>query len=157
MQRHGVMLGRVGGIHDAVLVCVLLFVADLFLDWHRTGVNVVGVMRMHMGSSGWEGWGGVAGVFALALAAVELARGRGLPRWLAPALALGMVAATIAIAGGTHASAGAVAIGTGAARWPAWAGLVLATLAAAAAVLAFIAEPEQETLASPNHTQGAAP
>ena len=60
-------------LHDALLVLVLLFVADLFWARHRTRVDVAGVMSMHTGSSGWAGWGAAAGVFALTLGVLAAA------------------------------------------------------------------------------------
>ena len=101
--------------HDAAKLVALgaasLFVGDLLLTWHGTD------------SSGWTGWGLVAGLLALVVDALAGARGEHPLAMLVSAS--GMVAATslVVAAGDTH--------------WPAWLGLALAGVAAAACLDAY--------------------
>ena len=41
---------------DVAIVAGALFVADLFLDWQRTSVHLVGATHLEIAHSGWSGW-----------------------------------------------------------------------------------------------------
>ena len=129
--------------HALALIGALLFV-DLFLDWHRATVSVTGVVDVEAGSSAWAGWGAVAGVLLVALLLWEgsrlpradVARGASAAN-VSLILALGVAVFTVIefFSGTADVQAGPlVAVGVHGRQWPAYAGLVLATLLAIAAV-----------------------
>lgn len=127
----------------------LLFV-DLFLPWHNASVSVGGAISVDAESSAWAGWGGaVAGVLVAMLLAWEGLRlfgGRDVRRggaWLA----FGAAAfTTIEFFAGTVTSVvgPGVLVDVQDRQWPAYAGLVLAGLLVAAAVLVLEQPVERE-------------
>ncbi len=117
---------------------VLLF-ADLFLDWRKLTVDLP-ALQLNTGSSGWAGWGVVAGVLLVALLAWESARWAGYrsadPDAIPAIMSLGVLAFVIVrfFEDATNVSVGGVVnIGEASRQWPAYAGLVLAVVVAAAA------------------------
>jgi hypothetical protein len=133
-----------------LLASVAFFLVLLFLDWHRTSVQVLGDPDAVAASSGWSGWGLLAGCFALALMGFELddrlrrrapRRERALvDQVLATGLALATVAAVFT--GDASVSAGTVGVEVARTLWPAWTGLVLAAVVVFAAFLAALADAE---------------
>jgi hypothetical protein len=149
--------GTHGRAHAALLVIAVLFLADLFVGWHRTGVDVPGSVHMHATSVGWSGWGFIAGAFAIGLAAVEIARRAG-EAGSPPAtlvLALGLLGSALAatLTGGAGMHVGGVDVGADATRWPGWAGVALAGLGAATALWLFLTAEATDTAVE----QGAGP
>jgi hypothetical protein len=141
----------------------LLFVVDLFLGWQRVSVEVAGVVDVEETSSGWHGWGFVAGVGALLLLAVAIGELRGAGTLtghalVAAILAVGLLLFTcFAVFTGdasVDVATGAVAVEVDSTLWPAWAGLVLAAIAAVAALFPLVAglsSREPTGLAPPSH------
>jgi hypothetical protein len=134
-----------------LLGSAVLFLVVLFLDWHRTSVEVVGVGDAEAASSGWSGWGLLAGFFAIALLGFELDRilrkspleGQALVDLvLAAGLALATVAAVFT--GDASVNAGPVGVEVGSTLWPAWVGLALAGLTVLAALVAALPEAEAQ-------------
>ena len=135
-----------------LLGAALVFLVVLFLDWHRTSVEVVGGPDAEAGSSGWSGWGLFAGVCAIAIVGLEVDRvlrnrsheGQAL---VDLALAVGVALATVAavFTGESSVSAGEVAVEVGSTLWPAWVGLVLAATMVVAALIAALPEAKAET------------
>jgi hypothetical protein len=129
--------------HALVLIGALLFV-DLFLDWHGASVSVTGVLDVEAGSSAWAGWGAIAGVLLVALLLWEGSRlagadvvQRASAAIVSLVLALGVAVFTAIefFSGTADVQAGPlVAVGVHGRQWPAYAGLVLATLLAVTAV-----------------------
>jgi hypothetical protein len=119
----------------------LLFI-DLFLGWHRAGVTVSGIVDVHSDSSAWAGWGALAGVLLIVLLFWEGLRLRGAV--IAQDISGSVVSLTLALAvagftaieffsGTAGVQAGSlVAVGVHGRQWPAYVGLVLAGLLAAA-------------------------
>lgn len=133
----------------AMLSATSAFVVALFLDWHRTSVDVTGLATVRTEEMGWSGWGWFAGVAGVALLLVNLnhlRRGRepdatfGIADLL---LATLMVSATVAAVFSGESSVQVAAVGaeSGKILWPAWLGLVLASVAEVAAVLVALPEP----------------
>jgi hypothetical protein len=125
-----------------VPLAVLLFI-DLFLDWHRVSVTVGTVVDVQAGASAWSGWGVLAGVALLALLVWE---GLWFAGVTAERVATEIVSAVLALAafgfvvvqffaGSSVDVPGVVSFSSDARLWPAYAGLVLGVLLAAAAVL----------------------
>lgn len=128
-------------LSGTIAACSGLFLVDLFLDWGRVAVGVP-MMGVSVAHSGWSGWGIVAGGLAIALllyALLELGGyiGPEPGTEIAPAaLAIGLVLTALARfqeldqvhVGG---SLGGVFVDR---RWPAAAGLALASVAAVVAV-----------------------
>jgi hypothetical protein len=54
----------------------LAFLVVLFLDWHRTTVDIAGVTHVEASTSGWSGWGLLAGIAAIVLVALNVRRQR---------------------------------------------------------------------------------
>lgn len=131
-----------------LLGSTLLFLVVLFLDWHRTTVDVAGVVHVQAESMGWSGWGFLAGVAAIALVGLGLNRMR---RGKEPTAELGLVdlllavviisATVAAVFGGTaDVQMPAVGVEAGVILWPAWLGLALAVVIAVSS--AIVALPE---------------
>jgi hypothetical protein len=124
------------------LVASVLFLVVLSLDWQVATVRVPGVVELRAGASGWSGAGLLAGLSAIVVVAAETARLRG--RSVAPVFTAGaalvalgaMVVALLVGDADVVAPVGGAAVEVDSTRWPAWAGLVLAAVAAAAALIA---------------------
>lgn len=134
-----------------MLGTTLAFVLVLFLDWHRTTVDVAGLAVVRTEEMGWSGWGWLAGSAAFALLLANLNH---LRRGLEPDAAFGitdlllgtvMVSATVAavFSGESNVQVVTVGVESGTVLWPAWVGLVLAWVVEVAAVLVALPEPWQ--------------
>lgn len=142
-------LRRVGRVTVPLKVLALfVFVASLFLDWHRASVEVAGVVDVEETSSGWHGWGFVAGVFALLLLAVALGERRHGEPTTGHALAVGMLPLGLLVTTGLavftgDASvqvAGVVDVEVQTTLWPAWLALSLAVVTASAYLVELFTE-----------------
>lgn len=135
----------------ALLGLAVLFLVILSLDWHRTSVQVFGEGDAEAASSGWSGWGLLAGFCAVAIVGLELDRqvrkrsheGQTLVD-LGLAVGAGLATVAAVFTGDASVSAGPVAVEVGLTLWPAWAGLALAGLMVAAAVLPTLPDAEPE-------------
>jgi hypothetical protein len=131
-----------------MLGSTLLFIVVLFLDWHRTSVDVAGVTQVRVETMGWSGWGWLAGAAAFSLVVVNLNRlraGSEIDPTLGIAdlvLAVPLVCATVAavFAGSPGIEVGPAGIEAAATLWPAWVALGLSCVTAVAAAL--VALPE---------------
>jgi hypothetical protein len=117
-----------------------LFVADLFLAWQKVAVEVAGVVAVDATASGWRGWGLLGGSFAIALFVLsrhELWAGREVPRHETATALLGLgVLGTTALTvftGSATVQTQSVGVEVQTTLWPAWIGLALAVVIAAAA------------------------
>jgi uncharacterized membrane protein len=129
----------------AVLVIGALLFVDFFLGWHRASVSVVGIVHVHGDSSAWAGWGAVAGICLIVLLLWEGLRLAGAVvaqettgAVVCFGLALGTVAFTaIEFFTGSASvqSTSSVVVDVHGRQWPAYAGIVLALLLLAAAVM----------------------
>jgi hypothetical protein len=129
-------------LRTVALVASTLLLVDLCLDWQRASVSMPGVVAVEAGSSGWSGVGLFAGIAALVVVGCEIARRTGhgerpgLTAWAA-VIACGAVIlavldqTSLVVAPHMH-----IAVKAGSTLWPAWVGLGLSLLAAAAAVAA---------------------
>ena len=126
----------------------LVFLAVLFLPWHRTTVDLAGVTHVQAETMGLSGWGWLAGAAAVVLVTLKLRRGS---RAVEPDatfgiadLVLGVVilSATVAavFSGSTDVQVGVVGVETGTILWPAWLGLALAVVTAVSAAIVAIPE-----------------
>lgn len=138
-----------------VLWSTVLYIGVLLLDWRRVSVEVAGVVDVEQTSSGLSNWGIVAGVIAVALVVLTLARIRGdapasRRRLLAELiLAVGLLVFTVVamFTGDVNVSAGPVGIEVETTLWPAWVGLFLAAVIVVAAAVE--ATPEVSSSARP--------
>jgi len=137
-----------GASTGVLLGSCTLFLVVLFLDWHRSKIDVAGVVHVQAQDSGWAGWGLLAGAAAATLVVLGLYRMR---RGGGPTatfgivdliLAVTMLSATVStvFGGGADVTAPAVGIEANAILWPGWVGLGLAVVTLISAVL--VALPE---------------
>lgn len=121
-----------------------LLLADLFLSWQRVGMRMGGLFDVRTSSSGWSGWGAVAGICAIAVLVLVIARG---PAGAIAAVALGalLFTAIAVLAGHAHVDVGTsmMRIQVDTTLWPAWVGLALAGLMAAAAAIPYLVRPRE--------------
>ena len=126
-----------------------LLLVDLFLGWQRVAMQMGGFLYVGATASGWSGWGALAGVCAIAVLVVIIARG---PTPAVAALALGalLFTAVAVLAGQAHVDVGApmMRAQVHTTLWPAWAGLALAGVMAAAAAVPYLARPRERGPAS---------
>ena len=126
----------------------LAFLVVLFLNWHRTTVDIAGVTHVEASTPGWSGWGLLAGIAAIVLVALNVRRTR---RGQEPDatfgiadLVLGVVifSATVAavFSGDADVTVGVVGVDNGTILWAAWLGLALSIVTAVSA--AIVALPE---------------
>lgn len=138
-----------------VLWSTVLYIGVLLLDWRRVSVEVAGVVDVEQTSTGLSNRGIVAGVIAVALVVLTLARIRGDTlashrRLLAELiLAVGLLVFTVVamFTGDVNVSAGPVGIEVETTLWPAWVGLFLAAVIVVAAAVE--AAPELSSPAQP--------
>jgi hypothetical protein len=134
-----------------------LLLADLFLDWSTATVQLAGAIEVETGTSAWGGWGALAGLLLIAFLVLEISMFVGWmvasPRLLSAASIIAIAAAAFTyvefFTGTTSVTAGAVSISVDERLWPAWLGLVLAAIVAAAAVTR-LALQARETAAPPS-------
>ena len=143
-----------GAATIAMLGGALAFIIALFLDWHRTSVEVAGVAQVHVETAGLSGWGWLAGVAAFALIVVNLNHLRA-RKEIDPVLGIAdlllavvMVCATVAavFSGSSEVQAGQVGVEAGTTLWPAWLALALSVVTLVGAALVALPEawrPEQ--------------
>ncbi len=126
----------------------LAFLVVLFLDWHRTAVDIAGVTHVEASTSGWSGWGLLAGIAAIVLIALNVRRTR---RGQEPDatfgiadLGLGVVilSATVAavFSGDADVQVAVIGVEAGTILWAAWLGLAFSIVTAVSA--AIVALPE---------------
>lgn len=130
----------------------LAFIVVLFLDWHRTTVEIAGVVTVRADGSGWSSWGALAGLAAIALVVVNLRR---FYRGIEPAptfgildLVLGVTIVSATVAGvfsGAQVEVATVAVEANTILWPAWLGLGLACFVAVSASVVALPEAWQPT------------
>lgn len=123
-----------------------LFLADLFLGWQRVAMRVGGLVDVRNTASGWSGWGALAGICAIALLVLVLAR-RPSPATLALGLGALFFTAIEVLAGDAHVDMGAsmMRVQVDTTLWPAWVGLALAGVMAAAAAMPYLASSGERT------------
>lgn len=123
-----------------------LFLADLFLGWQRVAMRMTGVIDVHNTASGWSGWGALAGMCAIALLVLAVAD-RPSPATVALGLGAFLFTVLAVLAGNAHVDAGAsmMRLQVDTTLWPAWVGLALAGLMAAAAAVPYLARPGERT------------
>jgi hypothetical protein len=121
-----------------------LLLVDLFLDWQRVAMQMGGLVDVRTAASGWSGWGALAGICAIAVLVLVIARG---PSPAVAALALAALLFTMVevLAGHAHVDVGAsmMRLRVDTTLWPAWVGLALAGVMAAAAAVPFLARPRE--------------
>jgi hypothetical protein len=121
----------------------LAFIVVLFLDWHRTMVEIAGVATVRADDSGWSSWAALAGLAAIALVVVNLTR---FYRGIEPAptfgifdlvLGVAIVSATVAgvFSGAAQVEVATVGVEANTTLWPAWLGLALACVVAVSAAV----------------------
>jgi hypothetical protein len=128
-----------------IAVAAALFVVDLFLGWQRVAVSMPGI-DVRSTASGWGGWGALAGLCALVLLTLAIV-GRSSPATLALGLGALVFTALEVLTGRATVDLGAsmMRVHVDTTLWPAWVGLALAGLMAAAAVVPYLAVPGGRT------------
>lgn len=130
-------------------ITAALFFGCLFLGWHETTIQVGSAVILEETVSGWSGWGFAAGACATLLffiAVNELRAGEPRARnaLAFSVIRLGLlVSAVLAAVTGSadiDLAAGSTRIAVETTLWPAWVGVGLATVAAAASGASVIAE-----------------
>jgi hypothetical protein len=129
---------------QAVLGGSILYLIFSFLDWQQVSVPVINVTA---GASEWHGVGVIAGLLVIALLVWEAVRLMGIKVALGPVspgqlsilLALALLLFTV-ITFFSHSTAR---------HWPAWIGLILSIVIAAAAFMRAKAENVQMPIARP--------
>jgi hypothetical protein len=125
-----------------IAVAATLFIVDLFLGWQRVTMHMPTVIEVRNTTSGWSGWGALAGLCALVLLALVVA---GRPLRATAGLGLGALLFTAieVLAGNAHVDVGAsmMRLQVDTTLWPAWVGLALAGVMAAATVVPYLAVP----------------
>jgi hypothetical protein len=131
----------------------LAFIVVLFLDWHRTTVEITGVATVRAEDPGWGSWAALAGLAAIALVVANLTR---FYRGIEPAptfgifdlvLGVAIVSATVAgvFSGGAQVEVATVGVEANTILWPAWLGLALACVVAVSAAVVALPEAWQPT------------
>ncbi len=130
-------------------IAAALLIADLFLDWERTQIHA-GVAAVHIDSatSGWGGWGVAAGLCAIAV--IALARRPGAAVAVAGAgTVLFTALATLGSETNVDMPGPMLQLHSGTTLWPAWAGLALAIVVAAATAVPHLVADGPTTAAHP--------
>jgi len=126
-----------------LLAASLLLFLDLFLDWHRTGIDLPTV-SVHAGSMGWNGWGIAAGLTVVALVAWEASQLREAAMQqgdLLVSAVLGVLVAGFTLGaffGDTRVGVGPMHVDVTGRLWPAYVGVVLALAVAASALVRLV-------------------
>src|SRR5512132_1224862 len=128
-----------------IAVAATLFVVDLFLGWQRVAVQMPAI-DVRSTASGWGGWGALAGLCALVLLTLAIV-GRTTPATVALGLGVLVFTALEVLAGHANVDVGAsmMRVHVDTTLWPAWVGLALAGVMAAAAVVPYLAVPGERT------------
>jgi hypothetical protein len=128
-----------------IAVAATLFVVDLFLGWQRVAVSMP-ALDVRSTASGWGGWGALAGLCALGLLTLAIV-GRTTAATVALGLGVLVFTALEVLAGRAHVDVGAsmMRVHVDTTLWPAWVGLALAGVMAAAAVIPYLALPGERT------------
>jgi hypothetical protein len=128
-----------------IAVAATLFVVDLFLGWQRVAVQMPAI-DVRSTASGWGGWGALAGLCALVLLTLAIV-GRTTPATVALGLGVLVLTALEVLAGHANVDVGAsmMRVHVDTTLWPAWVGLALAGVMAAAAVVPYLAVPGERT------------
>jgi hypothetical protein len=128
-----------------IAVAATLFVVDLFLGWQRVAVQMPAI-DVRSTASGWGGWAALAGLCALVLLTLAIV---GRTTQATVALGLGVLVFTALEVLTGHASvdvgASMMRVHVDTTLWPAWVGLALAGVMAAAAVVPYLALPGERT------------
>jgi hypothetical protein len=122
----------------------MVLLADLFLNWRISMVDVPGIGRIQSHSMGWAGWGAVVGTLLIALLIVESVEAATGARWTerlvgaAALLAVTVLLLTVGTFVGNAwsiSNTGVVAVTVDpASEWPAYVGLMIAGLVTLVAV-----------------------
>ena len=128
-----------------IAVAATLFVVDLFLGWQRVAVQMPAI-DVRSTASGCGGWGALAGLCALVLLTLAIV-GRSSPASVALGLGALVFTALEVLAGRAHVDIGAsmMRMHVDTTLWPAWVGLALAGVMAAAAAVPYLAIPGERT------------
>jgi hypothetical protein len=123
-----------------------LFLVDLFLGWQRVAMQMRGPFDVHNTTSGWSGWGALAGMCAIVLLVLALA-GQRSPATAALGLGALLFTSLQVLTGNAHVDMGAsmMRVQVDTTLWPAWVGLALAGVVAAAAALPYLARTGERT------------
>jgi hypothetical protein len=128
-----------------IAVTAALFVVDLFLGWQRVAVQMP-ALDVRSTASGWGGWGALAGLCALVLLTLAIV-GRTTQATVALGLGVLVFTALEVLTGHATVDVGAsmMRLHVDTTLWPAWVGLALAGVMAAAAVVPSLALPGERT------------
>lgn len=126
-----------GARPTAIASALALFVV-LFLDWREVSVQTPAV-SVDAGTSAWAGWGAVAGVLLVAYLVAELRFATSPLVPVAALLAAGFTVVEFFTGSASTSVAGVVAVDVGAELWPAYVGLALAIMLAAATAVRWLA------------------
>ena len=128
-----------------IAVAAMLFVVDLFLGWQRVAVQMPAI-DVRSTASGWGGWGALAGLCALVLLTLAIV-GRTTQATVALGLGVLVFTALEVLTGHANVDIGAsmMRVHVDTTLWPAWVGLALAGVMAAAAVVPYLAVPGERT------------
>jgi hypothetical protein len=129
-----------------IAVTATLFIVDLFLGWQRVAVHMPAVIDVRNTTSGWSGWGALAGLCAIVLLVLVVA---GAATRTTAGLGLGVLIFTAieVLSGNAHVDLGAsmMRVQVDTTLWPAWVGLALAGVMAAATAVPLLARPGERT------------
>jgi len=133
------------GARAVIAVAATLFVVDLFLGWQRVAVQMPAI-DVRSTASGWGGWGALAGLCALVLLTLAIV-GRTTQATVALGLGVLVFTALEVLTGHANVDVGAsmMRVHVDTTLWPAWVGLALAGVMAAAAVVPSLALPGERT------------
>jgi hypothetical protein len=132
-------------VRPLIAVAATLFVVDLFLGWQQVAVSMP-LIDVRATASGWSGWGALAGLCALTLLTLAII---GRASAATVALGLGTLVFTALELLTDHANvdvgASMMRVHVDTTLWPAWVGLALAGVMAAAAAIPYLALPGERT------------
>ena len=128
-----------------IAIASTLFVLDLFLGWQRVAVSMPAI-DVRATASGWSGWSALAGLCALVLLALAII-GRASAATVALGLGTLVFTALEVLTGHANVDVGAsmMRVHVDTTLWPAWVGLALAGVMAAAAAIPYLALPGERT------------
>ena len=128
-----------------IAIASTLFVLDLFLGWQRVAVSMPAI-DVRATASGGGGWSALAGLCALVLLALAII-GRASAATVALGLGTLVFTALEVLTGHANVDVGAsmMRVHVDTTLWPAWVGLALAGVMAAAAAIPYLALPGERT------------